>query len=155
MARIVLQYTGCIAEMRDELYCKTELYCEVQWQETRLPVSQDRQLCRETALGAGWACAGRTAGAGGRAWGARAGAAGNWARGRNGRTSAAGVRSRQQQAQQARGARGAGGLVPGRAAWARGLATGCALDALGLFSIRIDSVLFTSQFLDIVREPGS
>ena len=42
-----------------------------------------------------------------------------------------------------------------RAAWVRGLATGCALGALGLFSIRFDSVLFLSRFLDIVREPGS
>ena len=36
-----------------------------------------------------------------------------------------------------------------------GLATGCALGALGLFSIRFDSVLFLSRFLDIIREPGS
>ena len=43
----------------------------------------------------------------------------------------------------------------GRAAWARGLAAGWALGALGLFSIRFDSVLFLSRFLDIVREPGS
>ena len=35
---------------------------------------------------------------------------------------------------------------------ARRLALGC---ALGLFSIQIDSVLFLSRFLDIVREPGS
>ena len=64
------------------------------WQEIRLPVSQDRQLCRETALGPGWAGAGRVAGraaeragcersaqAGvrGRAClGARTGAAGSW-----------------------------------------------------------------------------
>ena len=32
---------------------------------------------------------------------------------------------------------------------------GCALGALGLFSTRFDSVLFLSQFFDIVREPGS
>ena len=38
---------------------------------------------------------------------------------------------------------------------AAGLATGCALGVRGLFSIRIDSVLFQSRFLDIVREPGS
>ena len=56
------------------------------------------------------------------------------------------------------GARGARRGRPGRAAWAcgapwaRGLATGY---ALGLFSIRFDSVLFLSRFLDIVREPGS
>ena len=48
---------------------------------------------------------------------------------------------------------GAAGARPGR--WARGLATGCALGALGLFSIRLDSILFLSQFLDINREPGS
>ena len=42
-----------------------------------------------------------------------------------------------------------------RAAWALGLATGCALGALGLFSIRLDSVFFLSQFLDIVLEPSS
>ena len=60
----------------------------------------------------------------------------------------------------ARGARGLGarGPRPGRAGlatWARGLAAGCALGALGLFLIRFDSVFFLSQFLDIVREPGS
>ena len=62
----------------------------------------------------------------------------------------------------ARGARGTGlagrqapGLGPGRAAWARLLATGCALGALGLFSIRFYSVLFLSRFLDIIREPSS
>ena len=59
---------------------------------------------------------------------------GRWARGR------------------ALGARQAGARRAGRAAWAPGLALGC---ALGLFSIRFDSVLFLSQFLDIVREPGS
>ena len=62
---------------------------------------------------------------------------------------------------QARGARQAGSAVQARAEhagyeqpgrWARGLATGCALT---LFSIRIDSVLFLSRFLDIVLKPGS
>ena len=65
---------------------------------------------------------------------------------------------------QARGARQAGSAVQARAEhagyerpgrWARGLATGCALSALTLFSIRIDSVLFLSRFLDIVLKPGS
>ena len=58
---------------------------------------------------------------------------------------------------QARGqALGAGGRrARGRARQARGLATGCALGALGLFSYRFDSVFFLSQFLDIVRELGS
>ena len=46
-------------------------------------------------------------------------------------------------------------LGAGRAAWACGLALGCALGALGLFSIRFDSVLFLSQVLDVVCEPGS
>ena len=55
-------------------------------------------------------------------------------------------------ARQGRG-RGAGSARPGP--WARGLATGSALDALGLFSARFDSILFLSRFLDIVREPGS
>ena len=44
-----------------------------------------------------------------------------------------------------------------RGAWP-GRATGptcCALGALGLFLTRFDSVLFLSQFLDIVRELGS
>ena len=52
-------------------------------------------------------------------------------------------------------AAGRRGARRARATWARGLATGCALGALGLFSIRFDSVLFLSRFLDIVREPGS
>ena len=52
----------------------------------------------------------------------------------------------------ARGARGAGlagrqarGLGAGGTALARGLATGCALGALDLFSTRFDSIFFLSQ----------
>ena len=41
------------------------------------------------------------------------------------------------------------------AAWACCWPTGCALGALSLFFTRFDSVPFLSQFLDIVREPGS
>ena len=41
-------------------------------------------------------------------------------------------------------------MLPGRAA----RPVGCALGALSLFLTRFDSVLFLSQFLDIVREPG-
>ena len=93
----------------------------------------------ERAQGAGRHGAGRAGGrlAGGRA-GARLGArtAGSGAQG------ARGVRSK-----------GAAGARPGR--WARMLALGCALGALGPFSIRFDSVFFLSQLLDIVREPGS
>ena len=63
-----------------------------------------------------------------------------------------------------RGAAWACGARPGRAgrglgvrgaAWACCWPTSCALGALGLFLARFDSVLFLSQFLDIIREPGS
>ena len=53
------------------------------------------------------------------------------------------------------GVRGARGTGAGRAAWACCWAVGCALCALSLFLTRFDSVLFLSQFLDIVREPGT
>ena len=58
----------------------------------------------------------------------------------------------------ARGACGAGpagrqarGLGAGRAAWAPGLALGCALGALGPFSIRFDSFFFLSHQMNIVH----
>ena len=64
-----------------------------------------------------------------------------------------------------RGGRGARQGHVGRAApalgarfvrtWACCWPTGCALGALSLFLTRFDSVLFLSQVLDIVREPGS
>ena len=47
-------------------------------------------------------------------------------------------------------ARGAG-VRPRHASWD----VGCALGALSLFLTRFDSVLFLSQFLDTVHEPGS
>ena len=50
---------------------------------------------------------------------------------------------------------GASGTGVGPHAWACCRPTGCALGALSLFLTRFDSVLFLSQFLDIVREPGS
>ena len=53
------------------------------------------------------------------------------------------------------GGRAWGARAGAAGSWARGLATGCVLGALDLFLIRIDSVLFMSRFLDIVREPGS
>ena len=59
------------------------------------------------------------------------------------------LRRRATRAARARGARALG------AAWACCWPTGCALGALDLFLARFDSVLFLSQFLDIVREPGS
>ena len=79
-----------------------------------------------------------------------AGAPGRWgARWREGH----GRRARQVGSARQAGARRSGRVRSGR--WACGLASGCALGALGLFSIRFDSVLFLSRFLDIVREPGS
>ena len=39
--------------------------------------------------------------------------------------------------------------------WACCWAVGCALGAFSLFLTRFDSVLFLSQFLDIVRDSGS
>ena len=50
---------------------------------------------------------------------------------------------------------GARGRGAGRAAWACCWAVGCALGAFSWFLTRFDSILFLSQFLDIVREPGS
>ena len=51
---------------------------------------------------------------------------------------------------------GTEGARQGRAgcsAWARGLATGCALGALGLFSIRFDLVFFLSRFWTLFVNP--
>ena len=71
-------------------------------------------------------------------------------------TGARGARGRQ-----ARGSRGTRDTGSGGA---RGVlecglvccwAAGCAVGALGLFLTRFDSLLFLSQFLEIVREPGS
>ena len=97
-------------------------------------------------LGRHWARKALAERAGGRAEQATAGRASG--EGRAGRWSAPG--------KQASGSRRSKGAERGRPrSWARGLATGCALGALGLFSIRIDSVLFLSRFLDIVHEPAS
>ena len=77
-------------------------------------------------------------------------------RARAGRSGRAGERARQ--ACGVAGAWGAAGTHKARgrgAAWARCWPMGYALGALSLFLARFDSVLFLSQFLDIVREPGS
>ena len=91
--------------------------------------------------------------AGGRwALGAQASAQLTQARGVRG---AGGSGARSSRGRGAARARGAHSMGAGRAA---GFATGpasCALGALGLFSTWFDLVLFLSQFLDIVREPGS
>ena len=72
--------------------------------------------------------------------------------GRRGRARRSGRAGRRRE----RGARGRGARH-GR--WARDLGVllgwGCALGTLSLFLTRFDSILFLSQFLDIVREPGS
>ena len=91
-----------------------------------------------------WVGAGRA----GRAWGARAGVgAERWARGalssgragRGERRRASGRRAGR--AGQA-GARQQARARAGRTSWAHGLAAGCALGALGPFSIRFDSFFF-------------
>ena len=143
----VLQYTA--------LYCGWKgcwrLGCiaiqhGVSWHETGLPVSQDRHPCRDTA---GWVLVRAGVGAGER----RAAGAREWAWARTaGASESARTAGERQLGASVRARQGVAGAQPGR--WARGLATGCALGALGLFSIRFDLVLFLSRFLDIVREPG-
>ena len=60
--------------------------------------------------------------------------------GRSGRRAGGRARCRRGRARSARGRAGwAAGARPGHAAWTPGLALGCALGALGLFSIRFDS----------------
>ena len=64
---------GCIARggwFKEKIVLQN-LYCEVQWQETRLPVSQDRQLCREAGR---WAGRGSRLGAQAGRWACRQGA---------------------------------------------------------------------------------
>ena len=104
----------------------------------------------------GWASWARRQALGSGRWGA--GAAGARARRRQtrrGARSVGGAQVRGAGSSDARGTRQAPCLGAGRAACARGLAKGCALSAHSLFSIRFDSVLFLSRFLDIIREPGS
>ena len=110
LAGIVLQNLYCRRLGCREFvlqYKKKKMYCEVQWQETGLPVSQDRQLCRDTALGAAGARVGTRGARGER--GARAGQA---AAGEQ-RVRGTGVRAL------GRRAAGEAGTQPGR--WARGL----------------------------------
>ena len=138
---IVRQWAGEKAVSRYNYYIVTKAK-----RGQRLLVGWARQQARGHGAGRalGAARRGRTG-----ARGAQAGA----------RADAQGARQQAPQGRAAAGAAGAHGSRrgrgAGRAAWARGLATGCALGEHGLFSIRIDSVLFLSRFLDIVREPGS
>ena len=88
--------------------------------------------------------------------------AGRWARrrgagragGRRGRAAGVRVAGARTAGSGARGARsvrsrGAAGARPGR--WARGLALGSALGALGPFSIRFDSFFFLSHQMNTVH----
>ena len=113
------------------------LYCEEAW-----PVS------RYSGLG-GWVLAGRAGTAQGRAVDATG--VGGLASGRPRQGRCSGTRGACSRGARGVRSRGVAGTRPGR--WARGLATGCALGALGLFSIQFDSALFLSRFLDIIREP--
>ena len=79
-------------------------------------------------------------------------AAGAGAQGRRQRCAGSAGRVRQGRCRRTAHARKARGMGTGRAA---GRAVGPAGCALGLFSTRFDSVLFLSQFLDIVRENSS
>ena len=135
-----------VTEARHGLYCNT----------VTVPTTQGDG--RAWGAGLGIRRRGRAAGAGVGA-GACAGRANGQALGVQGRAKrracgkqAAGAGHRRGRV---RGARGRSAAGRGRARQARGLATGCALSALGLFSVRFDLVFFPSQFLDIVREPGS
>ena len=102
-----------------------------------------------------------SAGLGAQAAGARGRAVGATRASRRRRQAGArGARGRKERgARQVRGARqapGARGARPaGRPGRGLGVLLGYALGALSLFLARFDSVLFLSQFLDIVREPGS
>ena len=157
-ARIVLQPVG--------------LYCNLGAGQGWTVLRYSAQPCHDTATVAATRRACWGAGACGRAQGERGacvgGAGGSWAQQALGERArcrregsaegaagsrAAGARGEHGRARSARGRAGwAAGARPGR--WAHGLALGCALSALSLFSIRFDSVLFLSRFLDIVREPG-
>ena len=120
----------------------------------------------------------QASGAGARgAWGAQAGRpagrerqAGSHRARRRARAERAGGRCRHAARAWQAGGAGARGALAGQQAhghaerawhrsWACDLGAqagqGCALGALGLFLARFDSVLFMSQFLDIVCEPGS
>ena len=113
--------------LRKGLYCDT-----ARCRATTRHAGERMRSARSTRAGRSGGCAGCVGGRVGRAAAPRQGSAGR-----------------------AAGARGAHCTGVGRAAWACCWATGCALGALSLFLNRFDSVLFLSQFLGIVREPGS
>ena len=133
---------GCIAIQPLHLRHGVGLSTQVSARDARSRSKQARRL--HGRAGAGRHGRRRT-----RRWGAR-GAEAHGAL-RLARAAAGVGRARHGSAKHGRGARGAAG--------ARGLGAragqGCALGALSLFLARIDLELFLSQFLNIVREPGS
>ena len=161
----VLQYTGLYCRLRlgwerkivlqySLSYCKREvglagivsqyniLYCDSRGSELLDCVATQGRYTANLATTRRWAGA----------LGARAPrqALGRGVCGHVGHDTAQGAATRQVSVQA--GARGTGA---GPAAWACCWAGGCALGTVSLFLTRFDSVLFLSQFLDIVREPGS
>ena len=138
------------------LYRNTKLFCDrrlgagAHWVRSRRRRGV-RRACRQQA-GAGRLGAGHAWGAG---LGVAEGAGDRWraAGARQRRVGCPGRAGSRRQVRGARSGRRAGGVQArgarqagaGRTAWARGLALGCALGALGLFLARFDSVFFLSQ----------
>ena len=143
----VLQYTTLYCGMRHGCLCCKTGGCVVtrRW----AGALGARLGARGAQAGAGSALGAQAAGAGARRERHGVGSQGRAER-RRVRGSRRGIR-----AGPARPGYWARGLGARHAAWVHGLATGCALGLLGLFSIQFYSVLFLSRFLDIVREPGS
>ena len=150
--RTVLQYSllycrrrlGRLELYRNTLRCIATVEERQGWTVLRYSAQPSHDTARRRAAGARLGAGGRWAQVG-------AGAQAAWALGRRPRSrSGTGAQA------QATGSKRAGhGRLGGLgAAWVRCWPTGCALDALSLFLARFDSVLFLSQFLDIVREPG-
>ena len=133
----MLQYSVlyCNKLQEAKLYRNTKLYC-------------DSGLGAGRWLGAQGAQAGRAGGAFRRGAGRTGEVLGAQAAGAGARK---GARTAGSDARGARGvrSRGAAGARPGR--WARGLALGSALGALGPFSIRFDSFFFLSHQMNTVH----
>ena len=155
--KVVLQYRRLVGQV---VNCITIQHCIVrQWAGEKAVSRYNYCIVTEAKGGAGrwlgrrWARKALEEQPGRHAWGrGRALQAAGHAGG--GRSWRAGVRNRLRQAGHMCGAR-AGHARGARGRQERGLALGCALGALGLFSIRFDSVSFLSRFLDIIREPDS
>ena len=141
---------GLYCSLEKKLYCRgsvalqyTVVYCDGSGAKVRLYRDTARRACSRALR---HSTTGHVGGRGGELAGRAGGRAGHAGGALGARQGSAGPTAR------ARGARGTGS---GRAAWACYWVVGCELGALSLFLIPFDSVLFLSQFLDIVREPGS